>query len=175
VGGDLPSESQWMYVATSQGKDIEYPWGNEPDLSCDLAVISKKKYKFACGRNRSWEVCSKMLGNTQQGVCDMLGNVREWVLDEVDKYHFKRHQIEKTKLPTFPNDGSPICQNQTCDTSGKTHIERGGDFEGQESGSYRLNNHTFHIGIPNHNTNGYRSKEGFRIVRVVDSNAEPND
>ncbi len=166
VGGDLPSESQWLYVAISQGKNIQYPWGNEPDLSCDLAVISKKNYEFACGHRRSWEVCSKTLGNTQQGVCDMLGNVREWVLDEVDEYYYKDHQSEKTKLTIFPKDGSPICQTQTCDTPRKTHIERGGDYEDIESGSNRLNNHKFQIGKSNHNAD--RPKEGFRIVRFVD-------
>jgi formylglycine-generating enzyme required for sulfatase activity len=41
VGGDLPTEAQWEYVARSQSKDFRYPWGNtEP--TCEYAVMNDK-------------------------------------------------------------------------------------------------------------------------------------
>ena len=77
-GGRLPSESQWEYAARSAGKDILYPWGDEAP-SCDYAVL----YEGAdgCGTGLSWAVCSKPAGNTDQGLCDMGGNMIEWVQD----------------------------------------------------------------------------------------------
>ena len=34
-----------------------------------------------CGENKTWPVCSKKSGNTVHGLCDMGGNVWEWVAD----------------------------------------------------------------------------------------------
>jgi formylglycine-generating enzyme required for sulfatase activity len=81
AGGDLPSEAQWEYASRSGGEDIKYPWGNE-DANCDYVVMWDGS--SGCGRGQAWEVCSLIKGNTRQGLCDMAGNVWEWVLDE---YH----------------------------------------------------------------------------------------
>lgn len=74
VGGDLLSEAQWEYVATSQGQMINYPWGNDV-FSCDLANMAN------C-QSSTTAVCSYQNGNSAQGVCDLIGNVWEWVLDD---------------------------------------------------------------------------------------------
>ena len=67
----LPSESEWEYSATSGGRNQMYPWGNaEPTR--DLVVASA---------NFTSPVCSKPAGNTAQGLCDMAGNVWQWVED----------------------------------------------------------------------------------------------
>jgi formylglycine-generating enzyme required for sulfatase activity len=34
-----------------------------------------------CGQNRTEEVCSKTDGNSISGLCDMSGNVAEWISD----------------------------------------------------------------------------------------------
>lgn len=74
VGGALPSEAQWEYAATSQGTRRPYPWG-DAEPTCEHAVMA------GCGANGPLPECSKPLGNTAQGLCDMAGNLREWVLD----------------------------------------------------------------------------------------------
>ncbi len=80
IDARLPTESEWEYAARSEGKDIEYPWG-EAEPTCDLAIISAGNYQYGCGLGHTWPVSSKPLGNTEQGLCDMGGNVMEWVQD----------------------------------------------------------------------------------------------
>jgi formylglycine-generating enzyme required for sulfatase activity len=76
VGGRLPSEAEWEYAARSAGKDYKYPWGNA-EATCERTVtINCGKSPFAPD-----PVCSRLLGNTEQGLCDMAGDALEWVED----------------------------------------------------------------------------------------------
>jgi sulfatase modifying factor 1 len=79
VGGDLPSEAQWEYAARSQGQDFKYPWGNQEE-QCTHAIMNHGR--LGCGQESTGVVCLKAQGRTKQGLCDMAGNVWEWVLDE---------------------------------------------------------------------------------------------
>jgi formylglycine-generating enzyme required for sulfatase activity len=92
VGGRLPSEAEWEYAARSAGKNREYPWGDEA-ATCQRAVINDGG--LGCGKDSTWPVCSKPGGNTEQGLCDMAGNVWEWAQDW---YH--------DSYKGAPNDGS---------------------------------------------------------------------
>jgi formylglycine-generating enzyme required for sulfatase activity len=74
LGGDLPSEAQWEYAARSQGQNIVNPWGDSFE-NCSRSNIG-------CGDQASQSTCSLPSGHTTQGVCDMMGNVSEWVIDQ---------------------------------------------------------------------------------------------
>ncbi len=121
VGGDLPSEAQWEYAARSGGRDIKYPWGNE-EATCKYAVMDDGEY--GCGEKRSWEVCSKTGGNTVQGLCDMGGNVWEWVLDE---WH--------DSYSGGPSDDIGWCSDRVCESnSSAPRVSRGGSWYNDASG-----------------------------------------
>jgi formylglycine-generating enzyme required for sulfatase activity len=110
AGGRLPSESEWEYAATCAGLEINYPWGNET-ATCDYAVMSEDG--DGCGTERTMEVCSKPKGNTQQGLCDMAGNVYEWVEDD---YHDDFNET--------PADGTAWIENPRS----ALRVRRGGSF-----------------------------------------------
>jgi formylglycine-generating enzyme required for sulfatase activity len=83
-GGRLPTEAQWEYAARGGGDDIEFPWGDQP-ATCYYAVMDDQTVGGdGCGQDLPWPVCSKTAGNTAHGLCDMSGNVFEWVRDQ---YH----------------------------------------------------------------------------------------
>ncbi len=113
IGGDLPTEAQWEYAARSGGKETKYPWGNM-EATCEYAVMSDPKN--GCGRDLTWEVCSKTKGNTTQGLCDMSGNVYEWVLDE---WH--------DSYDGAPSDDKGWCSDELCESqTSSSRVYRGG-------------------------------------------------
>jgi len=75
VGGRLPTEAEW-YAEATYGDTRQFPWGDERP-TCDLAVMEDKK---GCGRDSTWPVCSKPKGHSVSGLCDMSGNVFEWLV-----------------------------------------------------------------------------------------------
>ena len=80
VGGRLPKASELMDEAT-QGGLWEYPWGEEKP-SCLRAVMDDGGN--GCGLSSTMAVCLKPKGISRKGVCDLVGNVAEWVADNDD-------------------------------------------------------------------------------------------
>ena len=139
-GARLPSESEWEYAATSGGKEQKYPWGND-EPTCDRAVMSGNA-GYGCGTNTTMPVCSKPGGNTAQGLCDMAGNVWQWVQD---KY--------RDSYKGAPVDGSAF------EGAGSRRLARGGSFGDSYASLLRAD---YRYG----RAPGYRGVNfGFRLVR----------
>ncbi len=144
VGGDLPSEAQWEYASRSRGESVVYTWGTESP-TCEYAVMFDRSR--GCGVPQTANVCSKPLGNSKQGVCDLLGNVAEWVLDE---WH--------TSYEGARMDDLPWCKDQHC--SNPPHIHR--SFRGGSWGNQAL---MLNTRVRNHIPTNYRAADvGFRVV-----------
>jgi formylglycine-generating enzyme required for sulfatase activity len=78
VGGRLPTESEWEYAARNRGA-VRNPWGDEPINGVqERANIGEYTLGWGAGQN---PCTAAPLGITQQGVCDLIGNVDEVVLD----------------------------------------------------------------------------------------------
>ena len=125
VGGDLPTETEWMYVAQGAGQGLPYPWGFEKP-SCERAIY-RDNNGAGCGYKRTWDVCVRPLGRSPQGVCDIAGNVWEWVLDSgiVSR--------RKLILPIYQKNGEPTCTLEQCSGPNVLRISRGGGWGSGEA------------------------------------------
>ncbi|MBI4061646.1 MAG: SUMF1/EgtB/PvdO family nonheme iron enzyme [Elusimicrobia bacterium] len=119
MGARLPSESEWEYAARGGGKGRAYPWGDE-EPSCRRAVMFDGS-GAGCGRKGTMPVCSKIAGNTAQGLCDMAGNVWQWVRDTY-----------QNSYAATPADGGAF------EGAGSNRVMRGGSFYTKEPGALRV-------------------------------------
>lgn len=83
LGGRLPIEYEWEYAFRNGGDDIPFPWGEAP-ANCDFAVLDDPENGGpGCGHGEPWTGCSTGSDQTRHGICDLAGNVREWVMSPV--------------------------------------------------------------------------------------------
>ena len=89
----LPDEAEWEKAATwdeAHGLKLIYPWGNEFDAACANTAESLLNDTTPVDAYR-------VIGDSQFGVSDMLGNVSEWTLARYLPYPYSakegRHDL----------------------------------------------------------------------------------
>ena len=135
----LPTEAQWEYAAKDEGRQQEYPMDEIP--SC-LNVNAR-----GCG-GMTFTGCSHgvhvmsngMWTQTESGLCDIAGNVREWVYDTYTSYHRFHHEQGQAY--------------HVAGRRGRTKVVRGGSYLSRNSqlqtayrGRFRSNRYAADLGF----------------------------
>ncbi len=127
VGKRLPTELEWDRAAQGPAPNADrYVWGNEPPdcehvagtrASSETVPEPDQRLCVTDAGSRTLPVCSRPRGNSKEGICDLVGNVAEWVSDWFDPL---------TRPPRPPAACAKEKEESDACPTGRRHITKGG-------------------------------------------------
>ena len=156
VGARLPTESEREFAASSR-TGATYPWG-ETSPTCTFADFLFNG--SSCNGAGTSPVCNTTSGDSAQDVCDLSGNLLEWVQDE-----------GHSSYTGAPNDGTGWCSGSACPENANDSLYNASDTANRVLRGGGWNDGASSIRAAHRNGNGASSQfydVGGRLARSVD-------
>ena len=99
VNAELLEVDAWRWLAFGSDNERTFPWGEEQLTSRHAVLKWNNLPRF--NTTEPHEVCTLPLGDSREGLCDVVGNLREWALLPEISQRLKESQAQGDSRPVI--------------------------------------------------------------------------